>query len=128
MKPECIKPTFLTSRLTQTPVNIGPLGNLNSILQCIHTQSNHPPNTRKQLPTMIEKKLSSTACDENEFTKAAPAYNQALEKSGYKHNLVFQATKTEKSRKRKRNITWFNLPFSNNVLTNVGKKILTLPT
>ena len=29
----------------------------NSILQYIHTQSNHPPNIRKQLPTMIEKRL-----------------------------------------------------------------------
>ena len=42
---------------------------------------------------MIEKRLTGIACDENEFNKAAPAYNQALEKSGYKHNVVFQATK-----------------------------------
>ena len=82
----------------------------NSILRYIHTQSNYPPNIRKQLPTMIEKRLSSIACDENEFNKAAPAYNQALEKSGYKHNLVFQASKTEKSRNKKRNITWFHPP------------------
>ena len=98
----------------------------NSILQYIHTQSNHPPNIRTQLPTMIEKRLSSIACDENKFNKAAPTYNQALEKNGYKHNLVFQATKTEKPRNRKRNITWFNPPFSNNVSTNVGKKFLRL--
>ena len=77
----------------------------NSILQYIHNQSNHPPNIRKQLPTMIEKRLSSIAYDENEFNKAALAYNQALEKSGFKHSLVFQATKTEKPRNRKRNIT-----------------------
>ena len=100
-----------------------PFRKLNSILQYIHTQSNHPPNIRKQLPTMIEKGLFSIACDENEFNKAAPACNQALEKSRYKYNLVFQATKTEKPRNRKRNITWFNPPFSNNVSTNVGKKI-----
>ena len=80
----------------------------NSILQYTHTQSNHPPNIRKHLPTTIEKRLSSIACDDNEFNKAAPAYNQALKKSGYKHNLVFQATKTKKPRNRKRNITWFN--------------------
>ena len=70
--------------------------------------------------------LSSITCDKNEFNKAAPAYNQALEKSGYKHNLAFQATKTEKTRNRKRNITWFNPPYSNNVSTNVGKKFLRL--
>ena len=84
----------------------------NSILQYIHTQSNHPPNIRKQLPTMIEKRLSSIACNENEFNIAAPTYNQALEKSSYKRNLVFQATKTEKTRNRKRNITWFNPPLA----------------
>ena len=50
----------------------------NFILQYIHTQSNHPPNTRKQLPTMIEKRLSSIACNENEFNIATPAYKQPL--------------------------------------------------
>ena len=64
----------------------------------------------KLLPTMIEKRLSSIACDENKFTKVAPTYNKALKKSGYKHTLVFQATKTKKPRNRKRNITWFNSP------------------
>ena len=103
-----------------------PFRKLNSILQYIHTQSNHPSNIRKQLPTMIEKRLSSIACDKNEFNKAAPTYNQALEKSGYKHNLAFQATKTEKTRNRKRNITWFNPPYSNNVSTNAGKNFLRL--
>ena len=62
----------------------------NSILRYIYTQSNHPPNIRKQLPTMIEKRLSSIACDENEFNKAAPAYNHALEKSGYKQQRFDQ--------------------------------------
>ena len=97
-----------------------------SILQYIHTQLNQPPNIRKQLPTMIEKRLSSIACDENEFNKTAPANNQALEKSGYKQNLVFLATKTEKSRNRKCNFTWFNLPFSNNV-RKCMKKIFEAP-
>ena len=103
-----------------------PFGKPNSILRYIHTQSNYPPNIGKQLPTMIEKRLSNIACNKNEFYKAVPAYNQALEKSGYKHNLVLQATKTKKLRNRKRNITWFNRLFSNNVLTNVGKKFLRL--
>ena len=40
--------------------------------------------------------------------------------------IVFQATKTEKTKNRKRNIMWFNPPFSNNVSTNVGKKYLRL--
>ena len=34
-----------------------PFRKSNSTLQYIDTQSNHPPNIRKQLPTMIEKRL-----------------------------------------------------------------------
>ena len=118
--------SFLDVTFNASTGKYWPFRKPNSILQYIHTQSNHPPNIKKQLPTMIEKRLSSIACDENEFNKAAPAYNQAIEKSSYKHNLVFQATKTENPRNRKRNITWFNPPFSNNVSTNVGKKFLRL--
>ena len=117
---------FLDVTFNASTGKYGPFRKPNSILQYIHIQSNHPPNIRKQLPTMIKKRLSSIACDENKFNKAAPAYNQAFEKSSYKHNLVFQATKTEKPRNRKCNITWFNPPFSNNVSTNVGKKLLRL--
>jgi len=39
---------------------------------------------------MIEKRLSTNSYDQKEFDKAVPAYNEALKKSGYKHNLQFQ--------------------------------------
>ena len=62
------------------------------------------------------------------FDKAAPTYQQALEKSGYEHRLKFHATTDDQThseeRTRPQNITWYNPPFSKNVATNVGNKFL----
>ena len=96
----------------------------NSLLQYIHTQSNHPPNIKKQLPKMIEKRLSGISRNQEEFDRAKPAYAQALEKSRYKQKLEFQTENSSRKRYRKRNITWFKPPFSNNVSTNIGRKVL----
>ena len=49
----------------------------------IHNQSNHPPTIIKNLPASINKRLSSISCNKDEFDKAAPLYQEALEKSGY---------------------------------------------
>ena len=55
-------------------------------------------------------------------------YQQALDKSDYKHELTFKhpsfQTSDKNSRHRKRNITWYNPPFSKNVATNVGQSFL----
>ena len=75
---------------------------------------------------MIEKKLSGISCDQEEFDRAIPAFAPALEKSGYKQKLEFQTKNSNRKRHRKRNITWFNPPFSNNVSTNTGRKFLNL--
>ena len=75
---------------------------------------------------MIEKILSGISCDQEEFDRAKPAYAQALEKNGYKQKLEFQTENSSRRRQRKRNITWFNPPFSKNVSTNIGRKFLNL--
>ena len=95
----------------------------------IHSQSNHPLTIIKNLPASINKRLSSISCNKVEFDKAAPLYQEALSKSGYKHKLEFDpsaANTNSRSKNRKRNITWFNPPFSQNVKTNVGEKFLKL--
>ena len=53
---------------------------------------------------------------------------EALNKSGYTHKLEFEQpkNKTNKNINRKRNITWFNPPYSLSVKTNVGKEFLKL--
>jgi len=100
----------------------------NSKLQYIHSQSNHTQSIkRKQLPAMIEKRLSAISYDQKEFVKAVPSYNEALKKSTYKHNLQFQQPfNNSRQKSRKCNFIWFNLPFSNNVSTNIGNKFLKL--
>ena len=95
----------------------------------IHSQSNHPPNIIKNLPSAINKRLSSTSCNEEEFEKAAPIFNEALQKSAYKYKLKFDPESRKKSKKtnnRRIDVTWFNPPFSQNVKTNVGGKFLNL--
>ena len=54
-------------------------------------------------------------------------YEEALKKSGYSYNLTYIPNLHQVTNKnRKRNITWFNPPFSKNVSTNVGKRFLNL--
>ena len=47
-----------------------------------------------------------------------------LEKSGYNYQLKYETanSQTRPKRPRRRNITWYNPPFSKNVATNVGRK------
>ena len=57
-----------------------------------------------------------------------PPYQEALNKSGYCHVLKFeQPTQCiTKKKNRKRNVTWFNPPYSANVKSNVGRDFLRL--
>ena len=95
----------------------------------VHTKSNHPPTILKNIPESIDKRLSEISSDKECFDNAKPIYQEALNKSGYRYNLSFNATLNQSPRpprNRKRNITWFNPPYSKNVETNVGKCFLSL--
>ena len=53
-------------------------------------------------------------------------YQKALDNSGYKHLLTFSSnipTQTSNSKRkiRKRDIIWYNPPFSKNISTNIGR-------
>ena len=91
----------------------------------VNYNSNHPATIKKELPSMIEKRLSELSCDEVEFNKAKPIYQDALTRSGYSTELHYKnEPKNRKSRRRK--IIWFNPPFSQSVRTNVGKEFMKL--
>ena len=98
----------------------------------VHTQSNHPPKIIKQLPKMIERRISDISCDSDEFDKAKGRYEEALMRSGYDDNqLTFQDQKdaqpaVKKKRRRSRNVIWYNPPYSEHVTTNIGKKFFKL--
>ena len=95
----------------------------------VHRKSNHPPSILKNIPESINKRLSEISSDKECFDNAKGVYQEALNKSGYHHNLSFNATPNQTPRtriNRKRNILWFNPPYSKNVETNVGKCFLSL--
>ena len=92
----------------------------------VHRRSNHPPSIIKNIPISINRRINSISANEQVFKQAAPEYQQALNVSGYKYNLEYQDIRmgATNSMKRKRKITWFNPPFSQNVQTNVAKCFL----
>ena len=63
------------------------------------------------------------------FKDAIPPFQEALDRGGYETELKFQQptrNNTKKKARNKRNVTWFNPPFSQNVSTNVGARFLKL--
>ena len=57
----------------------------------IHSESNHPPSIIKQLPSMINKRISNLSCNEHDFNKAKPLYESALRSSGFNYSMKFEA-------------------------------------
>ncbi len=92
----------------------------NNTILYVNKKSNHPPSVIKQIPHSINQRISSISCDEREFEKAKPVYEEALKQSGYDVCLKF-CTNEKKTRKRQRKVIWFNPPFSVNVQSRVGK-------
>ena len=120
---------FLDMTLDLVSETYKPYKKPNNYLQYIHTSSNHPENILKQLPISINERLSKNSSNENVFNRAKPEYEEALKNSGYENpNLTFtkKAVTNQHSRKRKRNIIWFNPPYSKNVSTDVARSFLKL--
>jgi len=79
----------------------------------IHKESNHPANIIKNIPKSVNKRLSTISTNESTFNKAAPPYQEALNKSGFKYMLKHEADEdkssmesTKRKHSRKRNVTW----------------------
>ena len=72
----------------------------NDIPIYVNKASNHPPNVLANIPLGINKRLSRISANEEIFNNAAPPYQEALEKSGYNHQLKFEPPPPEKPKKR----------------------------
>ena len=95
----------------------------------VNTKSNHPPSILKNIPEAINRRLSNLSSDENMFNEVAPIYQKALENAGYKFKLKYtpqQKQKKKNNKNRKREVCWWNPPFSENVKTKVGAKFFKL--
>ena len=57
-------------------------------------------------------------------------YEEALTKSGFNDDIIYspvlESSNSERKNTRKRNVIWFNPPYSMNVETNIGKTFLKL--
>ena len=62
------------------------------LLVYIHSKLNQPPSITKQLPSMINRRISDLPCNENEFSNAKPLYKSALKNSGLNYSMKFKAT------------------------------------
>ena len=96
----------------------------------VHKQSNHPPSILKNIPLSVNDRLSRLSSSKEIFDAAAPAYQEALRKSGYEFKLEYKdfsgnlTRQPRRNRTRSRRVTYFNPPFSLNVETNVGREFL----
>ena len=118
---------FLDVTFNLTKNSYQPYTKPNTTLQYVHQESNHPPITLKNIPAVINKRLSSLSSDKNSFDQAAPPYQKALHDSGYQYNLCYEPTAPARRKNRQRNdILVYNPPFSKNVSTNIGRKFLGL--
>ena len=119
------KVDFLDVTLDLTKSSYYPFRKPNNELQYINNTSNHPPNILKQLPKMIEKRLSDLSLNETEFDRSKAPYEAALKTSGYNTKLQYVQNPPTK-RSRSRNIIYFNPPFNASVSTNIGENFLSL--
>ena len=71
--------------------------------------------------------FSLLSYNREEFTRAIPEYKEAMRRSGHSGELQYNSPPdTHKRKPRKRNIVWFNPPFSEHVKSNIGKVFLHL--
>ena len=94
----------------------------------VHKDSNHPPQVLKELPKTVGKRISTISSSKEIFESSKIEYENALKIIGYKDRLVYENSSVNENdknenKKRKRNIIWYNPPYSVNVKTNIGKKI-----
>ncbi|CAB4040461.1 Hypothetical predicted protein, partial [Paramuricea clavata] len=120
---------FLDVTLNLSTGKYQPYAKPNNIPLYVHKKSNHPPNILRNIPLSINKRLTEISSDEKSFQQASQQYQQALQNSGYKHQLKYKHLlnhTTPRTRNRRRNIIWYNPPFSKNVSTNIGQTFLNI--
>ena len=74
---------------------------------------------------MISDRIPENPSGKNHFDRATSDYNIALKNSEFNENVTYISSPS-KRQTRKRQIIWFNPPYSANVKTNVGKIFMRL--
>ena len=91
----------------------------------INAFSNHPPTIIKQLPKIINKRISDLSCNKEEFDKVKSVYESTLKDSGHFSSMSHNNSNTQNAwRNKNRKVIWFNPPYSQNMKTNIGKMFI----
>ena len=100
----------------------------NDNLLYINTSSDHPPKIIKQPANFINKRLYEYSGNKQVFNTIKPVYENTLHKSGYKSSRLKYSEEIHQynSKKRTRNIIWFNPPFCQTVKTKAAKPFFRL--
>ena len=125
----CKVVNFLDITLNSADGSYRPFRKKNSATEYIHKNSNHPPHIIKRIPEIVENRLNVISSDKMVFDECKDFYKECLKKSGYTQGNIeyHEKPKTAASKKnRRRNILWFNPPWSANVATNIGKRFFRL--
>ena len=93
----------------------------------IHCESSYSPVIKKQLPFVLSDRLSQVWCNQEEFTKGVPEYEEAMHTNKYTGVQQYNSNSDPINGKaRKRSIVWFNPPYSEHPKTTVGRPFLRL--
>lgn len=118
---------FLDVTLNLSDESYRPYQKPNDTTIYINKNSNHPPNITKQLPKTINKRINDISSNKEIFENSAAHYNEALKLCGYTEKLSYVTENPDhpnRPKNRKRNIIWFNPPYSKNVKSDVGRLFL----
>ena len=75
---------------------------------------------------MIGRRISGLSSNKDFFEAEVAVYSSALKASGYNNELQYTGKTVAKKRSRRMNVIWFNLPWNDEVSTNVAKKCLAM--
>ena len=76
----------------------------NNLPLYINVKSKHPLTIIKDLPKMINKRLSELSCNKDEFDKTKLLYEKSLQESGYKTSISYAQTKVKTNKKSEHNL------------------------
>ena len=125
---------FLDVTLNLTNESFRPYRKPNDKPLYVHVDSNHPASVIKQIPLGINKRLVNISSTQDDFNRAAPAYQKALNDSGHKHKLQMPTENNQNNRpnvnrdkkRTKREIIYYTPPFNKALKTNLGRIFLDL--
>ena len=98
------------------------------IIHYVNRESNHPAHVLKNIPLEVQRRLTTLSSSQAMFEAAKGPFQDALQRAGYDHHLIYSPTSSpaRRRRRRRRDILWFNPPFCKSVKSNIGRQFLQL--